>query len=82
VHGTGDAAFHSEALDIAGTTWTTRLPSNAVLSGPKPPPKGKRGRPRANGDRIGTCAQAAAALTWDDAVIHDRPRSRSWSSPW
>ena len=33
VHGTGDAAFHGEALDIERTTWTTRLPSNAVLSG-------------------------------------------------
>ena len=37
VHGTGDAAFHGEALDIEGTTWTTRLPSNAVLSGPNWP---------------------------------------------
>jgi hypothetical protein len=70
VHGTGDAAFHGGPLDIAGTTWTTRLPSNAVLSGPKPPPTGKRGRPRAKGDRIGTPAQAATALTWEDAVIH------------
>jgi hypothetical protein len=70
VHGTGDAAFHGEPLDIEGTTWTTRLPSNAVLSGPKPEPTGKRGRPRAKGDRIGTCAQAAAALAWEDTVIH------------
>lgn len=47
VHGTGDAAFHGEPLVVEGTTWTTRLPSNAVLSGPKPPPTGNRGRPRA-----------------------------------
>jgi hypothetical protein len=69
VHGTGDAAFHGQALVIGGTTWTTRLPANAVLSGPKPEPTGKRGRPRAQGDRIGTCAQAAATLAWEDTVI-------------
>ena len=70
IHGTGDAAFHGGPLGVEGTTWTTRLPSNAVLSGPKPPPTGNRGRPREKGDRIGTCAQAAATLTWEDAVIH------------
>ena len=70
VHGTGDAAFHGESLVIKGTTWTTRLPANAVLHGPKPPPTGKRGRPRAKGDRIGTCKDAAAAADWREAVIH------------
>jgi DDE superfamily endonuclease len=69
VHGTGDCAFHGESLVIEGTTWTTRLPSNAVLSGPKPPPTGKRGRPREKGDRIGTCADAAATADWKDTVI-------------
>jgi hypothetical protein len=69
IHGTGDAAFHGEPLAVQGTTWTTRLPSNAVLSGPKPPRTGNRGRPREKGDRIGTCAEAAAALDWHDAVI-------------
>jgi hypothetical protein len=70
IHGTGDAAFHGGPPVIKGTTWTTRLPSNAVLSGPKPRPAGNRGRPRVKGDRIGTCAQAAASLTWEDTVIH------------
>jgi hypothetical protein len=69
VHGTGDAAFHGESLVIEGTTWTTRLPANAVLHGPKPPPTGRRGRPRAKGDRIGTCKDAAAAADWREAVI-------------
>jgi hypothetical protein len=69
VHGTGDCAFHGESLVIEGTTWTTRLPSGAVLSGPKPPPTGKRGRPREKGDRIGTCADAAATADWKDTVI-------------
>jgi len=70
VHGTGDAAFHGEPLVIKGTTWTTRLPANAVLHGPKPPPTGKRGRPRVKGDRLGTPAQIAGQVTWADAVIH------------
>ena len=70
VHGTGDAAFHGEALAVKGTTWTTRLPASAVLHGPKPPPTGKRGRPRVKGDRTGKCKDAAATLAWEDTVIH------------
>ena len=70
VHGVGDAAFHGEPLAVEGTTWTTRLPANAVLSGPKPPRTGKRGRPREKGARLGTCAQIAAAAAWQDTVIH------------
>jgi len=69
VHGTGDAAFHGESLAIEGTTWTTRLPANAVLHELKPPPTGKRGRPRQKGDRIGTCTDAAADADWRDTVI-------------
>ncbi len=69
VHGTGDAAFHGESLVIQSATWTTRLPASAVLHGPKPPPTGKRGRPRAKGDRIGTCADAAVGADWREAVI-------------
>ena len=69
VHGTGDAAFHGEPLIIQGATWTTRLPANAVLHGPKPPPTGKRGRPRVKGARLGTCAQIAQDADWQDAVI-------------
>src|SRR6266581_356277 len=69
VHGTGDAAFHGESLIVEGTTWTTRLPANAVLYGPRPPRTGKRGRPRQKGDRIGTCADAAPHADWRDTVI-------------
>jgi hypothetical protein len=70
LHGTGDAAFHGEALIVQGVTWTTRLPANAVLYGPKPPRTGKRGRPRAKGARLGTCAQIAQDADWSDAVIN------------
>ena len=69
VHGTGDAAFHGEPLVIEGTTFTTRLPASAVLCGPKPPPTGKRGRPREKGDRIGTCKDAAMAADWQDVTV-------------
>jgi hypothetical protein len=69
VHGTGDAAFHGESLVIKGTTWTMRLPASAVISGPKPPPTGRRGRPREQGDRIGTCADAAQAADWQDVTV-------------
>jgi len=70
VHGTGDAAFHGKSLVIEGTTWTTRLPANAVIYGPKPEPTGKRGRPREKGDRIGTCREAAEHAGWRDTAIH------------
>ena len=70
VHGTGDAAFHGEPLIAAGATWTTRLPANAVLYGPRPPRTGKRGRPRVRGCRLGTCAQIAASATWTGTVIN------------
>jgi hypothetical protein len=69
VHGTGDAAFHGEPLVIEGTTWTTRLPASAVISAPKPPPTGQRGRPREKGDRIGTCKDAAQAAAWKDTTV-------------
>jgi hypothetical protein len=69
VHGTGDAAFHGEPLVIKGTTWTTRLPASAVIYGPKPPPAGRRGRPREKGDRTGTCADAARNADWTDVTV-------------
>jgi hypothetical protein len=69
IHGTGDAAFHGVPLVIKGTTWTTRLPSSAVLSGPKPPKTGKRGRPRSKGDMLGKCAQIAASAAWQAITV-------------
>src|SRR6266851_3913004 len=70
VHGTGDAAFHGEALKVAGTTWTTRLPANAVLHAPAPPSTGQRGRPRTKGARPGTPAQIAAAAGWMPVTVN------------
>jgi hypothetical protein len=82
VHGTGDAAFHGEPLVIKGATWTTRLPSSAVLSGPKPPPSGKPGRSREKGDRIGTCAGAAKTADWKDTVVRVYGKAAAWPALW
>jgi hypothetical protein len=87
VHGTGDAAFHGESLVIEGTTWTTRLPASAVICGPKPPPTGKRGRPREKGGRIGTCADAAQAADWTDTAVRiygqdKRVQAAAWPGLW
>jgi hypothetical protein len=65
----GDAAFHGHALVTEGSTWTTRLPSNAVLYGPKPPPTGRRGRPREKGHRLGTCADIAKTAIWQTVRV-------------
>jgi hypothetical protein len=86
-HGTGDAAFHGEPLVIKGATWTTQLPSSAVLSGPKPPPTGKRGRPREKGDRIGTCTGAAKTADWKDTIIRvygkdQHVQAAAWPAQW
>ena len=69
IHGVGDAAFHGVPLVIKGTTWTTRLPSSAVLSGLKPPKTGKCGRPRSKGDTLGKCAQIAATAAWQTITV-------------
>jgi hypothetical protein len=87
VHGTGDAAFHGEPLVIKGSTWTTRLPASAVISGPKPPPTGRRGRPRETGDRIGTCKDAAAVADWQDVTVRiygreQRVQAAAWPGLW
>jgi hypothetical protein len=66
-----DAAYHGKPLRglPQRLAWTTRIPRNAVLYQPAPPPTGKRGRPRTKGDRIGTPADLAAAATWRRAAV-------------
>jgi len=70
IHGVGDAAFHGEALIRENSTWTTRLPANAVLYGPRPAKTGKRGRPRKKGARLGTPAQIAQSAGWQSVTVH------------
>jgi len=71
IHVVADAAYHGQSLrDLpAGVTWTTRPPRNAVLYHRAPPPTGKRGRPRLEGDRIGTPGQAAAHTAWQAVQV-------------
>jgi DDE superfamily endonuclease len=66
-----DAHYHGPALrDLPATvTWTTRLPKNAVLFAPAPPPVRKPGRPPRKGPRLGTPADLAAAAAWTPATV-------------
>lgn len=66
-----DAHYHGPALkDLPrNVTWTTRLPKNAVLFAPAPPPVRKPGRPPRKGPRLGTPADLAAAAAWTAAVV-------------
>jgi hypothetical protein len=58
----GDSAFACKAMAPAADriTLTSRLRSNAVVHAPKPPPTGRRGRPRVKGRRLGTPGEIAA----------------------
>jgi hypothetical protein len=66
-----DAHYPGPALrDLPATvTWTTRLPKNAVLFAPAPPPVRKPGRPPRKGPRLGTPADLAAAAAWTPATV-------------
>jgi DDE superfamily endonuclease len=66
-----DAAYHGKALrDLpVSVTFTTRLPSHAVLYRLAPPPTGRRGRPRLKGDRLGTPAELAATLAFTPQAV-------------
>jgi hypothetical protein len=57
----GDSAFACKAMAPTSDliTLTSRLRSNAVIHAPKPPPTGRRGRPRVKGRRLGTPAEIA-----------------------
>jgi hypothetical protein len=69
IHVVADAAYHGKPLLIAGTTITTRLPTNAVLYAPAPPPTGRRGRPRLKGQRLGTPTQIASRADWNTTMV-------------
>jgi len=77
LHVVADAAYHGRALRAlpATVTFTTRLPTSAVLYKPAPPRTGRPGRPRLKGDRLGTCADLAARLVFRPATV-ERYRRR------
>lgn len=70
IHAVGDAAYHGRALLVAGTTITTRLPTNAALYAPAPPPTGRRGRPAKKGVRLSSLPELAAAADWRTVTVH------------
>ena len=69
IHGVGDAAYHGKVLLVENTTFTTRLPVNAVLYAPAPPRTGKRGRPRLKGQRLGVPAELATTADWRRVTV-------------
>ncbi|MGH2668792.1 MAG: IS701 family transposase [bacterium] len=66
IHVLADAAYRGPAWRTlpGNTTFTTRLPANAVLYNLPPGPTGRRGHPAWKGERLGTCADLAASATW------------------
>ena len=69
IHVVGDAAYHGKPLLVAGTTFTTRLPANAVLFALAPARTGRRGRPRLKGHRLGSPADIAATASWRKVTV-------------
>jgi len=66
-----DSAYAGKALRALpeAVTWTTRLRSNAALYQLAPPRTGKRGRPRAKGDRLPSLTRLAATLTFEPVTV-------------
>ena len=75
-HVVGDSAFACKAMGALPdrVSLTSRLRSNAVISAPKPPPTGKRGRPRVTGPRleIRNIAAAAGSEEWTRVAVRGR----------
>lgn len=64
----GDSAFACKALGALPehVTLTSRLRANAVIHAAKPPPTGKRGRPKVTGRRLGNPSEIVAAAQAGD----------------
>ena len=73
IHVVADAAYASRALRglPEGVTITVRMRANAAVQGPQPARTGKRGRPRLQGDRLGTLAELAAAGGFSATTVAD-----------
>jgi hypothetical protein len=71
VHVVADAAYAAKALHglPANVTVTVRMRVNAAVQGPQPPRTGKRGRPRQQGERLGTLAELAAAGGFSETTV-------------
>jgi DDE superfamily endonuclease len=72
IHVTGDAAYISRSLRKlpAGTTWTSRLRSNAALFDFAPPKTGLRGRPKTKGERLPALSEIAKNAKFTTRQVH------------
>src|SRR6266704_2564669 len=70
-HITGDAAYAGGELKKLppGVTWTTRLRKDAALYALPPGRTGKRGRPRARGDKLASLARLAATAAFAPVTV-------------
>jgi hypothetical protein len=70
-HAVAEAAYRGPAWRVlpGNTTFTTRLPANAVLHALPPGPTWRRGHPAWKGAKLGTCADLAATATWRTASV-------------
>jgi hypothetical protein len=71
IHVTGDAAYAGGELKKLppGITWTTRLRKDAALYGLPPERTGRRGRPRARGDKLASLAALAATAAFAPVTV-------------
>ena len=71
VHLAGDAAYAGKELRklAPGITWTTRLRKDAALHDLPPEKTGRRGRPRARGDRLPAPAKLAARQVFTQVTV-------------
>jgi hypothetical protein len=71
IHVVTDAAYAGEELKKLGTgiTWTTRLRKDAALHDLPPQRTGKRGRPRARGQRLASLAKLAGLADFAPVTV-------------
>ncbi len=71
IHVTCDAAYAGGELKKLppGITWTTRLRKDAVLYGLPPARTGRRGRPRARGDKLPALARLAVTAAFAPVTV-------------